>query len=154
MSTRLSSSKRQLGSKACRPVNAIWVHQRVTLVDTFVGGRTSRPLSHQVQAMTDLLAPFGWNAYKRRSTKSLSPTVWWILKEQAPNDESFLLAHLHSSTVRHPRSTSYLTLSAVITVATLPAQQLRMPNTAIMSCPMSRSGSNAQIVVTTLEAER
>ena len=46
--------------------------------------------------MTDLLASFGWNAGKRRPTKTLSPAVWWTLREQAPEDEPSLLAHLHS----------------------------------------------------------
>ena len=29
--------------------------------------------------MSDVLAAFGWNAGKRRLTKSLAPNAWWIM---------------------------------------------------------------------------
>jgi hypothetical protein len=57
--------------------NADWVYRQHTLADPFHGTGNSRPTKRQVQIMSDVLAGFGWNAGKRRPTKSLAADAWW-----------------------------------------------------------------------------
>ena len=48
--------------------------------------------------MTDVLAALGWNAGKRRPTRSLAPRAWWIRQESQPeNEEAGILAMIHSA---------------------------------------------------------
>ena len=75
--------------------NADWMHQKAILAHSFIGDNNAKPSGLQVQAMTDVLASFGWNAGKRRPTKSMSPTAWWIQGEPEGDDESRLLAAIH-----------------------------------------------------------
>ena len=68
--------------------NAYWMHRRA-------GDNNAKANGLQVQAMTDVLASFRWNAGKSRPTKSLSPTAWWIQAEMEGDDEVTLLAAIH-----------------------------------------------------------
>ena len=75
--------------------NADWMYQRVMMARLLIDDDHARPTQSQVQAMTDVLASFGWNAGKRRPTKSLSPTAWWMVSEQDKDDENTILGRLH-----------------------------------------------------------
>ena len=76
--------------------NADWVYRQHTLADLFHGSANSRPTRLQVQVMTDVLAGFGWNAGKRRPTRSLAGNAWWIMEEREDTEQSSTLARLQA----------------------------------------------------------
>ena len=76
--------------------NADWVFRQCTLAQALTGTDRTRPSSRQVQMMSDVLAAFGWNAGKRRLTKSLAPNAWWIMDERGDGAEGSVLAAIQT----------------------------------------------------------
>ena len=77
--------------------NADWVHHRAPAATIFQANNNARPTVGQIQAMTDEFAALGWNAGKRRPTKSLASHAWWITDDPRPEDkEAGILAMIHS----------------------------------------------------------
>lgn len=57
--------------------NANWVYQRAHSLGLLTRGNVSTPtpLAHQIVA--DLLASFGWNAGRHKTTKAADRQAWW-----------------------------------------------------------------------------
>ncbi|EIW65415.1 hypothetical protein TREMEDRAFT_66609 [Tremella mesenterica DSM 1558] len=57
--------------------NANWMYQRAVDMGIFRGNAPSTPTNVHLRGITDLLASFGWNAGRRKPTKSNDPFAWW-----------------------------------------------------------------------------
>ena len=120
--------------------NADWVYRQATLANAFTGANTSSSTTGQVPAMTDALAAFGWNAGKRRPTKSGADNAWWIMDDPREEDEATILAALHTKYNSPWPKTSCSSRSVNIKAITTRANSIQpTPNTATMSSPSHRS---------------
>ena len=76
--------------------NADWVYRQHTLANPFEGSANSRPTKLQVRIMTDVLCGLGWNAGKRRPTKSMAGDAWWIKAKPKETEHTRILADLQA----------------------------------------------------------
>jgi len=75
--------------------NANWVYQQAANANIFQGEAPGKPSRVQLQALTDILNGWGWNAGLRSTTKSHVQTAWWNETQAWP------------ATVFHTLSTRY-----------------------------------------------